>query len=41
MQIGESFKRFGVAEDSTNLLVGRFDATPEQVIYLRIPIGVR
>lgn len=33
--IGESLKRFGVSEDSGSLLVARFDATPQDLEYVR------
>ena len=31
MQIGESFKQYGLSASVTNVLVGRFDANVEQV----------
>lgn len=31
MQIGESFKQLGLSGSVSNILVGRFNATPEQV----------
>ena len=31
LQIGESLKLFGLSEETTNVLVGRFDATASDV----------
>lgn len=32
LQIGEAFKQYGLAENVRNVIVGRFDATEEQVV---------
>jgi hypothetical protein len=31
MQVAESLKRFGISDETANVLVARFDAGPEEV----------
>lgn len=40
LQIGESFKRFGVNDETTSLLVAKFDATPEEVSSRDMPCPI-